>query len=136
MDQREKEEERPRIVDFIHEQLGDSDAMLAEGFDDAIIGIGYRCGQPAILVYDTDKALKILVNRDGMDLDEAKEFFDFNVAGAWVGEGTPIWMEEIMYYERIGDNSMKKKVLRTSLVRWFARKISKLDGWLWRETWR
>ena len=72
----------------------------------------------------------------GMDLDEAKEFFDFNVAGAWVGEGTPIWMEEIMYYERIGDNSMKKKVLRTSLVRWFARKVSKLDGWLWRETWR
>jgi len=95
MDQREKEEERPRIVDFVHEQHGDSDAMLAEGFDDAIIGIGYRCGQSAILVYDTDKALKILVDRDGMTLDEAKDYFDFNVAGAWVGEGTPIWMEEI-----------------------------------------
>jgi hypothetical protein len=29
-----------------------------------------------------------------MSEDEAIEFFEFNVVGAWAGPGTPIWLEE------------------------------------------
>jgi hypothetical protein len=32
----------------------------------------------------------VLVSRDGMELDEAIEFIDYNCLGAWVGELTPI----------------------------------------------
>ena len=96
MDEREKEAARPRIVDFIYDQLGDTIAMTADGFDDAIIGIGSRCGQPDLIVYDADKALDILMDRDGMSYEEAQEFFSFNVEGAWVGEGTPIWLHRII----------------------------------------
>jgi hypothetical protein len=31
---------------------------------------------------------------DDMNYDEADEFLDFNVAGAYVGESTPAFMEE------------------------------------------
>jgi hypothetical protein len=30
-----------------------------------------------------------------MDYDEAVEFFDFNIAAAYVGPGTPIFMEPV-----------------------------------------
>ena len=95
MDEREIEEARPRLVDFIYDQIGDTVAMTADGFDDAIIGIGSRCGQPDLLVYDVDTALDILMDLDGMDYEQAQEYFSFNVEGAWVGEGTPIWLHRI-----------------------------------------
>jgi len=46
-------------------------------------------------VYDVDTALDILMDRDGMDYEQAQEYFSFNVEGAWVGEGTPIWLHRI-----------------------------------------
>ena len=68
------------------------EALTADGFDDAIIGIGERCGQPSLVAYDRDKCIQVLMDRDGMDYEEAVEFFDFNVAGAWVGENTPMFI--------------------------------------------
>ena len=63
----------------------------ADGFDDAILGLGRRCGQPDLLVYDVDKCITILM-KDGMTDEEAIEYFEFNVVGSYVGEGTPIFL--------------------------------------------
>ena len=68
--------------------------LKADGFDDAIIGIGSRCGKPDIIVYDVNKCIKILINQN-MTEEEARDYFDFNVVGAWVGEETPIFVREI-----------------------------------------
>jgi hypothetical protein len=66
------------------------EALLAGGFDDALIGWVTRMGMSApVALYDRDKCIKILMARDGMDEDEAEEFFDFNVVGSWMGDGTP-----------------------------------------------
>jgi hypothetical protein len=67
--------------------------LLADGLDDALIGIGYRCSKDPVAVYCISKVTKILIERDGMTEEEAEEFFSFNIGGAWYGEGTPIWME-------------------------------------------
>ena len=64
----------------------------ADGFDDAIAGIIRQFNQPAKVVYDYGKCLEILEKRDGMTHDEAIEFMEFNVVGAYVGEDTPAWM--------------------------------------------
>ena len=64
--------------------------LFADGFDKALLGVGSRCGQPDIAVYDTDKCIEVL-QAQGMTSEEAWEFFDFNVVGAWVGEKTPIF---------------------------------------------
>jgi hypothetical protein len=51
-----------------------------------------RCGQPTLAVYDYDLAVKKLIERDGMSYDEAVEWMEFNVVGAWVGPNTPVWL--------------------------------------------
>lgn len=61
-----------------------------DGFDNAIIGIGERCSTDSMIVYDYKKMVKILVMRDNMTYEEAEEYIDFNIIGAWIGDTTPI----------------------------------------------
>ena len=68
-------------------------ALTADGLDDAIVGVGSRCGQPDLFVYDVEKVIEILV-KQGMAPEEAWEWFDYNIGGAWMGEGTPIWLDK------------------------------------------
>jgi hypothetical protein len=70
------------------------DLLKADGLDDAIIGVVQRMGIQAIC-YDEDKVLEILMERDGMTLIEAMEYFDFNIAGAWIGESTPFFLQRM-----------------------------------------
>jgi hypothetical protein len=78
----------------IKEQLAEenSEALLADDLDEALVGIGRRCGQPALAVYDCERIIDLLVTRDSMTRDEAAEFMEFNITGAWVGENTPIFL--------------------------------------------
>lgn len=66
------------------------EARLFDGLDDALVGIAERPGQPALAVYDRQRCIELLADHQECDLLDAEEFFDFNVAGAWVGEHTPI----------------------------------------------
>jgi len=84
------------IRDQILEDYGeDAETMLfADGFDDAIVGVGNVFGGKLCAIYDTDLIVKQCM-KDGMEYDEALEFFDFNIAGAYVGEQTPIFIHKI-----------------------------------------
>jgi hypothetical protein len=64
-------------------------------FDAAILGVAERIGMSPIVAYDTAKIIDILCERDGMEDDEAAEFFEFNIAGAYVGDRTPIFIAQI-----------------------------------------
>ena len=66
--------------------------MKVDGFDEAIIGIAQRCGSEDVLAYDAEKCVEILVEKDDMTQEEAMDYFLFNVSGAYVGEGTPIFV--------------------------------------------
>ena len=68
--------------------------LIADGLAGALLGVGTRCGQCDVAVYSVRKVLDILRTRDGMSQDDAREFFDFNIGGAWWGAGTPVWLEE------------------------------------------
>ena len=68
------------------------DVIVADGFEDALIGVGQQFNK-AMAVYDRQKCIEILMERDGMSDEEAVEFFEYNVTGAWVGEYTPIFLE-------------------------------------------
>ena len=70
------------------------EALLADGFDDAIIGIARRFNFPPLVAYDYGKCIEILM-KDGMTEEDAVEYFEFNTLGAWMGEGTPIFIERI-----------------------------------------
>ena len=69
-----------------------SEALFADGFDDAIIGYDAAAFRT---VYDYDKCSDILMKRDGMTQHEAHEFMEFNVVGAFVGDFTPLFVNQI-----------------------------------------
>lgn len=83
-----------RKIDIITDHYPDCSFLQADGFDDAIIGVDNNVEK---LIYSRSKAIKVLIDRDGMDATEAIEFFDYNVAGAYVGEKTPIWVEDSLF---------------------------------------
>ena len=66
------------------------EAMLVDGHDDALAGYDTQ----GRAIYFIDAIIGTLMQRDGMTYEEAYEFFDFNIAGAYVGEYTPIYMYE------------------------------------------
>ena len=74
------------------ELAGDDELLFADGFDEAILGIGARCGQPQLVVYSHARCIDILLKRGVTTVDEAEEYFEFNVAGAWMGDRTPLFL--------------------------------------------
>ena len=82
-------------ADTIAEHYPDEDLLQADGFDDAISGVAYdKVTGVHRIVYSRNRCIEILIERDGMGADEAIEYFDFNVEGAYMGQGTPIWVYE------------------------------------------
>ena len=77
-------------LEEILEHYDGPELLKADGFDDAVIGIDIKDNR---LVYDVNKMINILVTRDNMEEDEAIEYVEFNVIGAYVGEQTPIYIE-------------------------------------------
>jgi hypothetical protein len=74
-------------------ESSEEDVLFANGFDEAILGLSLDNPKEGLrVIYDYSKCISILEERDGMTLEEAEEFFSFNVVGAWVGEGTPLYV--------------------------------------------
>jgi len=82
-------------ADILAERYSDVELLQADGLDDAIIGVVFDImnAVPRI-AYSTTKCLEILMKRDGMSEEEALEYFDFNIQGAYMGEKTPIWVDD------------------------------------------
>jgi hypothetical protein len=60
-------------------------------FDAAIIGVTERFGQEVTVCYDLEKVLKVLMD-DGMSYEEAVEYYEYNIVGAYLGEKTPTFL--------------------------------------------
>lgn len=70
----------------------DPDILLADGFDDALLGVVECKGRPTVALYERQRCIAILMERDDMTLEEAEEYFSFNVVDAYVGERTPAFL--------------------------------------------
>ena len=82
--------EREAIEEWLSWRVHD-EVLLADGFDEAFIGITEREKMPPVALYDRMKCVYILMERDGMNLEDAIEFFEFNTLCSWVGEMTPAY---------------------------------------------
>ena len=76
------------------------EAIIYDDMDEALIGI-YRgdlarqsMQEVPIAVYSYVKFVEIYIKRDGMTEEEAIEFFDFNVRGAYIGESQPLIIDD------------------------------------------
>jgi len=79
----------------LHLFFNDEDLLFADGFDASIIGLDTNSMR---VVYSKQKMIDGLVD-GGMDLDEAMEYLEFNTWCAYVGDKTPIYVDEIDCFE-------------------------------------
>ena len=80
------------IRDEIAERYPDLLVMDPDYLDAAIVGVVTRIGLEAVC-YDTNKVIRLLMGHDKMSYEEAVEYFEFNMKGAWMGETTPVFIE-------------------------------------------
>jgi hypothetical protein len=79
------------VIENIIEKYPNESFLKPDGFDEALIGVDIKSMR---LVYSVSKCIQIL-SKDMNEID-AIEYFDFNVSGAYVGEKTPIWVDDII----------------------------------------
>ncbi len=96
------------IIDLISEI--NEEALICDGFDGAIIGMAERINLGPVVAYSVEKIIEILMKDmevDENDLDEdetiemrkysdAREYFEFNIKGSWMGEFTPVFIEKLI----------------------------------------
>lgn len=82
------------MIELFNEMSDESETpiLLMDSFDEALLGHATRFGGLNAAAYDLNKCIAILVEQ-GMTEEEAWEYFDFNIIGAWVGETTPIFVQ-------------------------------------------
>ena len=76
------------MIDKIMDMYPDEQFLSADGFHDAIIGLDLPSMR---LIYSVSKVIEIIMKEPEMSEGEAYEHFEFNVAGSYMGEKTPIW---------------------------------------------
>lgn len=80
------------LLDRVNSMIyDDENIMLANGFEDAFLGIARQFNRPPFAVYSRNKCIEILIE-SGMDECDAEEYFAFNIEGAYVGDSTPAFM--------------------------------------------
>ncbi len=70
----------------------DETVLLADDLEPAFMAIGRQFNRP-IAIYSQRKVIKILM-RQGMSREEAEEYFSYNIAGAFVGDQTPVFLQD------------------------------------------
>jgi hypothetical protein len=75
----------------ILEKYPDEEFLSADGFNNAILGVDEKSMR---LIYSIAKCIEILM--EDMSETDAFEYFYYNVSGAYMGEKTPIWCDDIL----------------------------------------
>jgi hypothetical protein len=70
----------------------DETILLADGLESAFMGIGRQFTHP-VAIYSYKKSLRCLKEM-GMTKEDAEEYFQFNIAGAFVGDQTPVFLQD------------------------------------------
>lgn len=84
---------REKILELYGDHT-DEGLLFADGLDEAIIGI---CPNTLRLVYSRTKVINVFIKDDDMDEIDAIEYAEYNTFNAYVGEQTPIFIDDFNY---------------------------------------
>ena len=81
-----------KIIEDFGEDFQDGFLFLApaEHFDSAILGLTRNAKSEVVVVYDKDLIMDNLTK--DMSYEEAEEYFEYNIAGSYMGEKTPLYV--------------------------------------------
>jgi hypothetical protein len=93
----EEEQDLIKPTDNLREQIIElyadtDDIIFADGLDEAIIGFEPNSWQ---VVYSRNKCIEIM-SRD-MSEEDAMEYLEYNTFNTYVGEKTPLWVEDFKW---------------------------------------
>ena len=75
-----------------------------EYFDKAIIGVAQRMDNIFAVCYSEPTIIRLLQEHEGMNQDEAVEWFNFNTFGAFLGlENSPIFVDDEILFKLHAD---------------------------------
>jgi hypothetical protein len=77
------------ILDSEYEEV-----VLIDGLDDAFIG----CTPEGVAIYNVDRCAEIVAEDSNMPIEDAIEYVQYNVVGAYVGPKTPLFIEVMNEY--------------------------------------
>jgi len=80
------------LIIELYSDHDDEGILFADGLDDAIIGI---CPTSLRVVYSRSKVIEILAQ--DMSIEDAVDFAEYNTFNTYVGERTPIWVEDFKW---------------------------------------
>ena len=75
-------------MEYLSSEFPDGDFVLADGFEEAFLGVVVRYGMDPVVLYDHEICIGILMSQ-GMTRETACEYFGFNILGTWDGPQTP-----------------------------------------------
>lgn len=76
-----------------------NDTLTIDNYDFALVGVCMTWHGNMLVercIYDGMAIVEAMVEQDGMTEEDAIEFIDFDIVGAFVGESTPIVMWPIL----------------------------------------
>ena len=68
-------------------------AVLLTGLEDAIIGIVEEFGNGPRVLYSKNKIIWKLCSMDGMTVEEAHEYYEYNILGLHAGEQNAVFLD-------------------------------------------
>lgn len=80
------------IIEHYSDHVDDA-PLFADGFDDAIIGI---CPTSFRVIYSRNKCINTLMEQ-GESWEDAVDYLEYNTFNSYVGEYTPVWVEDFAW---------------------------------------
>lgn len=79
----------------ISSMLEDALFLDPPDYDEAILGITERADGTQVVAYDRQRVIEILMRLSkNATLADAEEFYYFNTVGAWLGDMTPVFVDQ------------------------------------------
>lgn len=87
-----------KFIDIYADDEHKDNILLADGLDEAFLGLAYRDGEHGaqVAVYGIYSCIYTLQLDNKWSWEDAEEYFNFNTRWAYVGEYTPMFIEEMM----------------------------------------
>lgn len=79
-------------LESIYDKYPDEQFLILDDFDKAILGVD---DSKMVIVYSTKKILSIMMEDGEMTYEDAMEHFSYNIKGAYLGEKTPTYIDDI-----------------------------------------
>jgi hypothetical protein len=81
-------------IDYIN-QIAEG-AIILDGFDDCIVGVSEEFGRDSWIIYSKQRIIQKLIESSDMNMDDAEEYYNYNILGGYFGERNPIFLISAM----------------------------------------